>query len=136
MRRWHSLWWSLAVIPMLAASAEASHARTPATIAVEVEQPPPAPVIALREVPRVTCIEGSGVCVVSDPRVDLDCFRYGVWWFAWHQGWWYRARSHRGPFVPIATRSVPRAIFTVPSECWKHPPRVASATTSAARSPR
>jgi hypothetical protein len=84
--------------------------------------PPPNPHL-LRE-PRVVRATDAMVYVVHDDQVryDGDLFRYGQYWFAYDHGYWYRARSHRGPYVLMEVRRVPRAILGVPRSYWKHHP--------------
>jgi hypothetical protein len=62
------------------------------------------------------------VYVVNSDRYDYDCFRYGVYWYAWSDGFWYRARTWRGPFIAVEPRVVPRAIINVPAKHWKRHP--------------
>jgi hypothetical protein len=103
----------------LATSATAS---TSVGISVSLSNAPPPPVIVVREEPRVVVVPGSSVYVVEDDRYSCDTFRYGVYWYLYNEGWWYRARSYAGPFRVVEARYVPRAIMTVPPQRWKHHP--------------
>jgi len=114
----NSLWWSLMAMG-LATSASAA---TSVGISVAIGNAPPPPVIVVREAPRVVVVPGSSVYVVEDDRYSCDAFRYGVYWYLYNDGWWYRARTYRGPFKVVETRYVPRAIMTVPHHRWKHHP--------------
>jgi hypothetical protein len=67
-------------------------------------------------------VPGSTVYVVNDARCDYDFFRYGVYWYIWNDGYWYRARSYRGPFAVVEARYVPNRIWNVPARHWKHHP--------------
>jgi hypothetical protein len=105
------------VIPMAAlASGRASLGLT-----VNIGDPPPPPVVVVREEPRCVVVPGSTVYVVQED-VPYDMFRYGVFWYVYNDGYWYRARGHRGPFRAIAVRYVPRAIVSVPARHWRHHP--------------
>ena len=81
--------------------------------------PPPPPVVFHRE-PRVIVVPGSTVYVLEDD-CDYDVFRYGVFWYVFNDGYWYRARTHRGPFRVVSARYIPNAIANVPGKYWRHP---------------
>jgi len=59
---------------------------------------------------------------VRDADADCDVFRDGGFWYSYSNGYWYRARSYRGPFAFVDVRMVPRRIFAVPAERWRHYP--------------
>jgi hypothetical protein len=116
MRR-HALTWSLLwslALPALSFAGGAS-------IDVSFGDAPPPPVIVYREEPRSVLVPGTTVYVLEGNRHDYDCFRYGVYWYIWNDGYWYRSRNWRGPFAVTAVKYVPRAIFNVPERHWKHP---------------
>lgn len=83
---------------------------------------PPPPIVVVKEEPKLVIVPGTTVYVVSDDRYTYDCFKYGVYWYAWSDGFWYRSRAWRGPFVAVETRVVPRAIINVPAKHWRHHP--------------
>jgi len=93
-------------------------------IGVTIGDAPPPPVVVIREEPRLIVVPGSTVYVVRDTRYrpDYDVFRYGVFWYIYNDGYWYRARKHRGPFRAIGANYVPRAIMVVPAKHWKRHP--------------
>ena len=78
------------------------------------------PTIAFAHEPRLTVVPGSTVCVARGD-CDYDVFRYGVYWYAFDAGSWYRARSYRGPFAAVSARFVPSAVVNVPSKYWRQP---------------
>src|SRR5262245_37792442 len=82
--------------------------------------PPPPPVVVFQREPRVVVVPGSTVYVIEDD-CDYDVFRYGVFWYVYNDGYWFRARSHRGPFRMVNARYVPTAISSVPPKYWRHP---------------
>jgi hypothetical protein len=83
---------------------------------------PPPPVVVYRDAPPIVVVPRTQVYVVRDTRCNYDFFRYGVYWFIWNDGYWYRSRSYRGPFRVIEERYVPVAIWNVPSRHWRHHP--------------
>jgi hypothetical protein len=91
---------------------------------VGVANAPRPPVIALAAEPHVLLASDAMVYVMDDAavRFDGDLFRYGQYWFAYTSGYWYRARSHQGPYTVIEVHKVPRAILGVPRRLWKHHP--------------
>jgi hypothetical protein len=91
---------------------------------------PPPPFYRLPTSPQLAMVAGSQVQIVDDRRVPDDEFRYGVFWYVYRDGWWYRARHWNGPFAAIEPRDVPRAIITVPESRWKHLTPVASELTA------
>ena len=51
---------------------------------------------------------------------DYDMYRYGSYWYFIDGGYWYRARSYRGPYVHISVKSVPRSVRYVPVKYRRH----------------
>ena len=115
-----TFWWSLLCVGVLGSLP--AYAGTSVDVRVRMGDAPPPPVVVVREEPRVVVVPGSTVYVVDDDRYEHDCFRYGVYWYIYNDGYWYRARTYRGPFVTVGARYVPRAIITVPAKHWKHHP--------------
>jgi len=103
-------------------AASAALAETHVNVSIGIGNAPPPPVVVVREEPRVVLVPGSAVYVVNDDRWGYDCFHYGVYWYAYRDGFWYRARAWRGPFASVRTEYVPRAIFSVPERRWKNHP--------------
>jgi hypothetical protein len=87
---------------------------------VTIGNAPPPPVVVFQREPRVVVVPGSTVYVLEDD-CDYDVFRYGVFWYVFNDGYWYRARSYRGPFKAVSARYVPSAIVNVPPRYWRHP---------------
>lgn len=117
MRHGYSLLVTIGLLMPLTASAGTSIG-----VSVSIGDAPPPPVVVVREQPHIVVVPGSSVYVVEDRRYDYDCFRYGVYWYVYNDGWWYRARGYRGPFRAIEVRYVPRAIMNVPARHWRHHP--------------
>lgn len=113
----HLVWLMFAVLVVAPAGA---HAGTSVSWSVTVGNAPPPPVIEFRREPRLVVVPGSTVYVLEDD-CDYDVFRYGVFWYVYQDGYWYRARTHRGPFGVVNARYVPAAISNVPARYWRHP---------------
>jgi hypothetical protein len=117
MRRGYPLLVMMGLLVPMAAWAQSS-----LDVRLRIGDAPPPPRIVVYEEPHVVVVPGSTVYVVEDDAIAYDSFRYGVYWYVYNDGWWYRARSYRGPFRVIETRYVPRAIFAVPAKHWRHHP--------------
>jgi hypothetical protein len=113
-----TLWWFL-LASVVAAPLTAS-AGTSVGVSINIGDAPPPPVVVFHREPRVAIVPGSTVYVVNDD-CDYDVFRYGVYWYVFNDGYWYRARTHRGPFGVVSARYVPTAIVNVPPRYWRHP---------------
>ncbi len=83
--------------------------------------PPPPPQVVFRSEPRYVVVED--VRVVEDDRCDDDMFVSDNFYWRLHGGYWYRARTWRGPWVGIDVRRVPERVLVVPARHWKHHPR-------------
>lgn len=75
------------------------------------------------EPPTVRSFPGESMVVVNDSRVAaFDCFRYQGFYWAFRDGFWYRAPSWRGPFAAYDPRRVPAVFYLMPADRWKHRP--------------
>jgi hypothetical protein len=81
---------------------------------------PPPPRIVLSAPPPVVVVPHSPVSYV--PSVNFNLFVYGGQYYTFHDGAWFHARSHSGPWVFIATERVPRPVVAVPVTYYKIPP--------------
>ena len=120
-----------AICALLLASSPASSA-VYYGFTVGVANAPRPPVIRRAREPHALLASDAMVYVVDDAslRFDGDLFHYGQYWFAYTRGYWYRARSHRGPYAVIEVRKVPRAIIGVPRTMWRHHPLALAAAKS------
>jgi hypothetical protein len=114
---------------ILAAGAFATLLSVPAIAATDLRvninlgNAPPPPVFVVQHPPRTVWLPEERVYVVNDTDFGGDdCFQYGGFWFVFHDNYWYRARSWRGPFTVIQPRYVPQQVFSVPARRWKHHP--------------
>ena len=105
-------------------------AETNIGISVNIGDAPPPPVVVVRSEPRLVYVSDARCWVVADERWSDDCFKHGRYWYTWHDGWWYRAKSWRGPYRVIETRYVPVAVHRVPARHWKHHPQFGHAYPS------
>ena len=108
---------------LLASSVALPHAASAGPSAqaiVTLGQLPLPPGAAPQREPRVMLVPGSTVYVATGAW-DYDLFRYGVYWYAFADGDWYRARTHRGPFTAVIARYVPTAVVNVPPKYWRQP---------------
>jgi len=94
-------------------------ARTYFGFQIGVSNAPPPPRVYFEDPPQVVFVPESRVYVVDDD-CDYDMFRYGRFWYVVQDGYWYRSRSYRGPFLVVDARYVPRPIYYVPAEHWRH----------------
>ena len=118
MKRQRLLW---SVFALLVAMPTGAIAGTSVGWSVTIGNAPPPPAIVFAREPRVVVVPGSTVYVLEDD-CDYDVFRYGVFWYVINDGYWYRARTHRGPFMAVNARYVPSAISNVPGKYWRHHP--------------
>lgn len=117
MSRMASFWILLAIF---VAAPALTFAGTPARVAASGGSPPPR--IVLKKDPRLMVVPGSTVCVVQEDS-GYDLFLYGVYWYAFNDGRWYRSRKHGGPYALVLQRLVPSAIVNVPARYWRHAPK-------------
>ena len=116
MRR-SRLWWFLLSMTVLVPAA----ARADIAWNLNISNAPPPPVVVVREQPHMILVPNTTVYMVNDDSYGYDYFRYGVFWYISRGGYWYRARSYRGPFRVVEVRYVPHAILNVPGRYWRHP---------------
>jgi hypothetical protein len=118
--RLQSAWWMILAVTV----AGPVQAGTSSSLRVQLNigNAPPPPVVIYREAPPLVVVPRSAVYVVNDDDCQYDFFRYGVYWFIWNNGYWYRSNSYRGPFRVVEARYVPVAIWNVPGRHWKHHP--------------
>jgi hypothetical protein len=78
-----------------------------------------APAVYFQREPRVILIPDTEVYYVND--LDYDMYRCDGWWYIDDGGYWYRARSYRGPWVSLSISSLPRRVLNVPI-AYRHQP--------------
>ena len=90
----------------------------PAQISVNINVAPP-PVI-FHAPPRVVIVPNTPVYYVPDTTYNV--FVYDKQYYSFHEGAWFLATSHRGPWVLVPVERVPRAVIAVPHRYYKVPP--------------
>jgi hypothetical protein len=75
--------------------------------------------LRFRSEPDYVVVPGTQVYYVDD-YYNQDLYRYGGWYYMVDDGYWYRARSYRGPFIRIDFRTVPRQFAYVPTNYRRH----------------
>src|SRR6185436_858078 len=72
------------------------------------------PNLGFYDMPNMVRVRGTGgLYYVQDS--DYDVYRYANYWYLNYNGDWYRASSYRGPWIFVGYRSVPRVVYTVPT---------------------
>ena len=84
--------------------------------------PPPPQIVYITE-PRMERYNRSRVMILSEDDPGYDMFRYGPTYYVNNDGYWYRGRTYRGPFISIDARRVPRQVYSVPAGRWRHHPK-------------
>jgi hypothetical protein len=79
---------------------------------------PPRPVV-VAEPPQIVVVPGSHVYYA--PYADFDLFVYGGRYYRFHEGHWFIAASHRGPWRFVVGQRVPAPILAVPVAYYKVP---------------
>lgn len=108
---------ALAVTGFPVATALAAQVNVGVNIGVPAPPPPP---IVLAAPPRVVVVPNSPVSYA--PSVDFNLFVYGGRYCTFHDGAWFYASRHSGPWTFIATERVPRPVIGVPVTYYKIPP--------------
>jgi hypothetical protein len=108
---------ALAVTACLAA-AQPVQAGTSVGVHIQIGDPYRGGSLVFHKEPDVVVVPQSRVYYVRDYNYDL--YRYGSYWYFIDDGYWYRARSYRGPFVHISSSSVPRSVRYVPVKYRRH----------------
>ena len=103
-------------IVVVAAALSALPAAAQVSVNVNVGPPP----VIFSAPPRVVVIPQSPVAYAPDTSYNV--FFYDGRYWSFHDGAWFLASTHRGPwaFVPVA--QVPRPVIAVPVRYYKIPP--------------
>ena len=117
MKRWTYGFAALAVTAFLAAVSPAQ-AGTSVGVHIQVGDPYRGGSLVFHKEPDVVVVPETRVYYVRN--YDYDVYRYGSYWYFIDDGYWYRARSYRGPFVHISSGSVPRSVRYVPVKYRRH----------------
>ena len=97
----------------------AAHAGVNVNVNVGVPVPPP-PVIVAPAPPRVVVVPGSPVYYAPEGNVNL--FVYSGRYYAFHEGHWFVAPRHNGPWTFLAVDHVPGPVVAVPVKYYRVAP--------------
>ncbi|HLQ67676.1 MAG TPA: hypothetical protein VK123_10655 [Candidatus Limnocylindrales bacterium] len=95
-----------------------TQAATSVGFSVRIGDPYRGTSIRFQSEPDLVLVPRSHVYYVRD--YDRDIYRYGGAWYFVEDGYWYRARSYRGPFYRVDFRFVPREVYMVPTGYRRH----------------
>jgi hypothetical protein len=91
---------------------------TAAQVSVNINVAPP-PVI-FHAPPRVVVVPKTPVYYAPDTTYNVFVYDRAYWSF--HDGAWFHAASHRGPWAFVPVERVPRPVLAVPVRYYKVPP--------------
>jgi len=74
----------------------------------------------IAEPPRVVIVPGSPVYYA--PGVDFNLFVYHRHYYRFHEGAWFIASSHGGPWTHVERARVPQPVLAVPVTYYRIPP--------------
>ena len=80
--------------------------------------PPPPPPLVIAAPPTFIVVPGTVVSYAPSLNVDLFLFKGSYYYF--HNGAWFTAKSHKGPWVFVQTP--PPAVVQIPVAYYKVPP--------------
>jgi len=81
---------------------------------------PAPPKIVLAAPPPVVVVPNTPVSYV--PSVNFNLFVYSGRYYTFHDGSWFIAKTHSGPWAFIKPERVPRPVVAVPVTYYKVPP--------------
>ena len=113
----------LMLLALAGTNVSAASAATYFGFPVGVNHAPPPPRVVYTIEPRMEHMNHTHVMVMNGDDPGYDMFQYGSWYYMNNGDYWYRANSYRGPFVAVDARQVPRQVYAVPAEHWRHNPR-------------
>ena len=82
--------------------------------------PPPPPPFVVAAQPQLVVVPGSPVYYA--PGLSFNYFAYGGRHYTFHDGSWFVAAGHKGPWTFIAVEKVPQPVLAVPVAYYKVPP--------------
>ena len=82
--------------------------------------PPPAPPMVFAAPPQLVVIPGSPVYYA--PRASVNFFFYSGRYYTFHDGAWFSAKQHNGPWAFTKPALVPAPVLEVPVAYYKVPP--------------
>jgi len=89
----------------------------PAPGPIVVATPPP---VVLPAPPRLVVVPDTRVYYA--PEVGINLFVYDGRYYTFHDGGWFWASTHRGPWVALPVTYVPQPVLAVPVDYYRVPP--------------
>jgi hypothetical protein len=88
------------------------------SIGIQIGTPPPP--IVVHAPPQIVVIPGTSVYYA--PAVEANFFFHSGRYYTYHEGAWFHAKTHNGPWSFVALEHVPRPVLAVPVAYYKIPP--------------
>lgn len=92
-------------------------AQAQVNVNLNIGQPPP---VIFAAPPRVVVVPKTPVYYAPDTSYNV--FFYDGRYYSLHNGGWFLATSHRGPWAFVPVEQVPRPVVLVPARYYKIPP--------------
>ncbi|HYE91569.1 MAG TPA: hypothetical protein VEA38_11145 [Terriglobales bacterium] len=108
----------LVVVGLFVAASVGPSAVAEGQVSVNVNIGPPPVIFA--SPPRVVVVPRTPVYYAPDTSYNV--FVYQDRYYAFHDGAWFLANTHRGPWVAVAHPHVPQPLLAVPVRYYKVPP--------------
>jgi hypothetical protein len=90
------------------------------SVGVNIGIPVPPPPVVIATPPQVVIVPGSPVYYA--PSVGFNLFVYHGRYYRFHEGHWFIATAHGGPWAFVARDKVPQPVLAVPVTYYKIPP--------------
>ncbi len=90
------------------------------SIGISIGSPPPPPPLVVAAPPPLVVVPGTGVYYA--PPVAYNYFVYRGHYYTFHDGAWFYAHAHNGPWILLPAHRVARPILAVPVAYYKVPP--------------
>jgi hypothetical protein len=103
-------------VALVGAALLASPAAAEVNVNINVGPPP----VIFSAPPRVVVVPRTPVYYAPDTSYNV--FVYGGRYFSFHEGNWFLAASHGGPWAFVPVEQVPRPLLAVPVRYYKIPP--------------
>ena len=90
------------------------------SVGINIGVPPPPPPIVFAAPPQLVVIPGSPVYYA--PGASVNFFFYSGRYYTFHDGAWFSAKQHSGPWAFTKPALVPAPVLGVPVTYYKVPP--------------